>query len=306
VELRQLRAFVAVATELHFGHAAEQLYLSPTTLSELIRRLEDELRTPLLTRTTRRVELTSAGAELLDRARTILGEVDDAEHAVRLIADGETGTVRLGITPPVASVLAPHLIQRFAATAPSVAVDVQRMWLPNLISGLSAGKIDVAISCGEIATAEEITSEELCADQLLVGTRAEHRLADRQAVSLTDLADEVLGISSEQLFPAWVLSQRQALQAANVAPATVELKDTDLAASRWIDQPEVDWVLLISSISSGHTDTAIKPVTPTQHVPFILHWIPARTRAPAVQRFVHAALSAGPPPGWISLGDHDG
>jgi DNA-binding transcriptional LysR family regulator len=82
VELRQLRAFVSVATEQRFGHAAEELYLNPTTLSELIRRLEDELTTRLFIRTTRRVELTSAGAELLERARTILGEVEVAEHAV--------------------------------------------------------------------------------------------------------------------------------------------------------------------------------------------------------------------------------
>ena len=114
MELRQLRAFVSVATELHFGHAAEQLYLSPATLSDLIRRLETELGTPLFIRSTRRVDLTAAGAELLERARKILGEVDVAENAVRLIAQAETGTVRLGITPPVAPVLAPYLVDRFA------------------------------------------------------------------------------------------------------------------------------------------------------------------------------------------------
>ena len=68
VELRQLEAFVSVATELHFGRAAERLHVSAPTLSELIRRLERELGTPLFTRTTRRVAMTSAGEELLARA----------------------------------------------------------------------------------------------------------------------------------------------------------------------------------------------------------------------------------------------
>lgn len=110
VELRQLEAFVAVATELHFGRAAERLHLAAPTLSELIRRLERELGTPLFTRTTRRVALTSAGAELLVRSKGILDEI---AAAVRRVAGGDAGTVRLGITPPVAPVLAPHLISRF-------------------------------------------------------------------------------------------------------------------------------------------------------------------------------------------------
>ena len=102
VELRQLEAFVAVATELHFGRAAERLHMAAPTLSELIRRLERELGTPLLTRTTRRVAMTSAGAELLARAKVILDEVAAADAAVRRVAAGEAGTVRLGITTPVA------------------------------------------------------------------------------------------------------------------------------------------------------------------------------------------------------------
>jgi DNA-binding transcriptional LysR family regulator len=302
VELRQLRAFVTVATELHFGHAAEQLHVSPATLSELIRRLEDQLRTPLFIRTTRRVELTAAGTELLGRARTILGDVEAAEHAVRLIADAETGTVRLGITPPVAPVLAPHLLARFAADAPLVTVEVQRMWLPNLISELGSGTLDVAITCGLITTPDDVASEELCAERLLVGVRGDHRLARDDEVALADLAGEVLGISSEQLFPAWVLAQRQALHVASVSPPTVELAATDLAASRWVEQSEVDWVLLISSLSAGHADTAVRPVSPLLRVPFTLHWTPGRTRAPAVRRIVELALAAGPPPGWAARG----
>jgi hypothetical protein len=114
VELRQLEAFAAVAAELHFGRAAERMHLAAPTLSELIRRLERELGTPLFTRTTRRVALTSAGAELLTRSKVILEEVAAARAAVRRVAEGEAGTVRLGITPPVAPVLAPHLISLFA------------------------------------------------------------------------------------------------------------------------------------------------------------------------------------------------
>lgn len=88
MELHQLEAFVAVATELHFGRAAERLHIAAPTLSELIRRLERELDTPLFTRTTRQVALTSAGAELLTRSEVILDEVAAANAAVRRVARG--------------------------------------------------------------------------------------------------------------------------------------------------------------------------------------------------------------------------
>src|SRR5262249_42853863 len=136
VELRQLEAFVAVATELHFGRAAERLHIAAPTLSELIRRLERELGTPLFSRTTRQVALTSAGAELLTRSKVILDEAAAAKAAVRRVAGGEEGTVRLGITPPAAPVLAPRLIDLFAAEAPQVTVDLQRMWLPKLLDAV--------------------------------------------------------------------------------------------------------------------------------------------------------------------------
>ena len=72
MELQQLRAFVAVAEELHFGRAAERLHLAQPYLSRTVRALEEDLRAALFRRTTRRVELTAAGAALLEPARVLL------------------------------------------------------------------------------------------------------------------------------------------------------------------------------------------------------------------------------------------
>jgi len=304
VELRQLEAFVAVANELHFGRAAEQLHLAAPTLSELIRRLERELGTPLFTRTTRRVAITSAGAELLTRSKIILDEVAAAKAAARRLADGEAGTVRLGITPPVAPVLAPHLISVFAAETPLVTVGLTRLWLPNLVDAVLAGDIDVALTCGPVAQPTGIATEVFCAEPLVVGLRPDHRLAGRDAVALPELAHEVLGVAPEPLFPAWALTQRQALDTAGIAPPTIELADTDLAAIRWADQRDIDWLLLIPSLAAAHTQTVIRPVVPRQLVPFTLQWNPSLAHTMAVARFVHCALSADLPPGWHTQPDH--
>jgi len=304
VELRQLEAFVAVATELHFGRAAERLHIAPPTLSELIRRLERELSTPLFTRTTRRVAITSAGAELLTRSKVILDEAAAAKAAMRRVAGGEAGTVRLGITPPAAPVVAPHLISLFAAEAPQVTVELQRMWLPNLLDAVVAGDIDVALTCGPVPESAGIATEVFCAEPLLVGLRPDHRLAGRDSVALPELAHDVLGTAPEALFPAWVLAQRQALEAAGITPSAIELADTDLSAIRWADQPGIDWILLIPSLTAAHTQTIIRPVTPRQLVPFTLQWNPSRVHTIAVARFVHCTLAADLPPGWHTQPDH--
>jgi DNA-binding transcriptional LysR family regulator len=304
VELRQLEAFVAVATELHFGRAAERLHLAAPTLSELIRRLERELGTPLFTRTTRRVAITSAGAELLTRATVILDEVAAAKAAARRVAGGEAGTVRLGITPPAAPVLAPYLIRLFAAEAPQVTVELQRMWLPKLIDAVVTGDIDVALTCGLFPEPARIATEVFCAEPLVVGLRPDHRLASRDTITLSELAHDVLGIAPEALFPAWVLTQRQALDTAGIAPPAIELADTDLASIRWADQPDLDWILLIPSLAAAHTQTVFRPVAPRQLVPFTLQWNPSRVHTIAVTRFVHCALAADLPPGWHTQPDH--
>jgi DNA-binding transcriptional LysR family regulator len=306
VELRQLEAFVAVARELHFGRAADALHLGQPTLSDTIRRLEREVGAPLFTRTTRRVALTSAGQELLPRAVALLADVAAAVAAVRRLAGGHTGTVRLGVTPPAAPVLVPHLLEVFAAQAPEVAVDVQRLWLPALTAALADGTVDVGITCGHVPTPDGFVSTVFCGEPLEVGLRRTHPRADAASVDLHDLVGEVLGLTDSALFPAWTLSQQQALTVADVDPPTVTLAATDLAARHWADQTEVDWVLLMPSLSALHDTTAVVRVTPTQLVPFTLQWCPDRAETAAVGRFVDVVLGCPLPPGWHTLPGHRG
>jgi DNA-binding transcriptional LysR family regulator len=306
MELRQLEAFLAVATELHFGLAAQKLFIGQPTLSDLIRRLERELGTPLLIRTTRRVTLTEAGTELLRHAKKILDEVDAATASVHRIAHGEGGTVRVGMTPPVAPVLAPYLRSAFGQVAPGVELVWSQLWLPSLISSVADGNIDVAITCALIDEPDGLASEVFCAEPLLVGLRPGHRFAGQERLRLADLAGDRLGATADTLFPAWALAQRQALAAAGIDPPRTQLAMTDLAATGWQDQPDIDWIMLTGSLAAGHTSTVICQVDPPHDVPFTLQWNPGRTRSPAVARFVEHALTTGPPPGWTTGSDHRG
>ena len=107
VELRHLRAFVAVAGELNFGRAAAQLYVSQPALSRQIRALERLVGCELLRRSTHRVELTLAGEALLDRARRLLADVDEAVAATQAVG-GELTERAARLWAPIAEVWGPH------------------------------------------------------------------------------------------------------------------------------------------------------------------------------------------------------
>ena len=299
MELRELRAFVAAGRELHFARAAAGLYMSPSTMSELIRRLELELGTPLFTRTTRRIALTAAGTELLGRAETILDLTAQAAEAVGTIARGEAGAVRLGMTPPAGPVIAPHLVQQFRASSPELSVSVQRMWLPDLGAALRGGTIDVALTCGDLGIdAPEIRTAEVGSERLLIGLRPDDPLAGESSIELERLGDRTLGLHPAHLFPAWHAVQRQALAEAGLTPPIAELTDLDLSAHLWTQQPEVEWIMLIGSLFSGHNETVAVPAG-ARTVPFTLSWPAHQSQRSAVQRFIESSFAAKLPDGWL-------
>src|SRR5260370_41966371 len=95
---------------------------------------------------------------------------------------------------------------------------MRRMWRPTLLEAVAAGAIDVALTCGPVPEPAGIATEVFCAEPLVVGLRPRHRLAGRDTIALSELAHEVLGTAPQDLFPAWTLAQRQALDTPDIAP----------------------------------------------------------------------------------------
>ncbi|MGK7951687.1 MAG: LysR family transcriptional regulator [Xenococcaceae cyanobacterium] len=113
MELRQLKYFIAVAEELHFGRAAESLHLSQPALSKQIQALEDSLKIQLLERTKHSCRLTMAGQKFLEKARRILQEVEEGIQVTRQVADGKIGRVRVGFTEATLYSLAPNIFKTY-------------------------------------------------------------------------------------------------------------------------------------------------------------------------------------------------
>jgi len=302
MELRQLEAFVAVASELHFGRAAERLRVSPATLSRSIAGLEREVGISLLTRSTRRVQLTEAGAALLQRTVPILDALAVAKAETRRHAVGEIGQVRVGITPPVATELCRRLCAETQSAVPHVEVRFERMWLPELLEELASDSIDLAIACGPVRVVDGVRSVLFAAEPLLAGLRPDDRLSTKTAISLDELKHSRMGLAPIRLYPSWVAAQRQLLSRVGIIAPTVELEDNELNGVTWQSQAEVDWILLTQSLAAVHrfTRTAVIPLLPAQQLPYSLLWRP-RVASTAVNHFVRHALVAPLPEGWTRL-----
>ena len=196
MDLRHLRYFVAVAEERHFGRAAERLHMAQPPLSQAIRQLEAELGVTLLHRTTRRVDLTEAGRVYLERARGILGEVDQAADLARRVAAGAVGHLTIGCVGTAAYSVLPTLARRLSAELPGVDFAFRgEMLAPDQVVALHDGVIDVALLRPPV-TDPTLTVETLRRDRLMVALPSDHPLTERTQVRALDLADVDLIVHS--------------------------------------------------------------------------------------------------------------
>lgn len=192
MELRHLRYFVAVAELRHFGRAAELLHISQPPLSQQVRQLEKELGTPLLTRTTRRVELTEAGRAFYTDAVAILADLDAARARVRALADGWSGLLRVGFTGSASYRQLPQVARLKQAFLPDVELQMHsEMLTPAQEHALVEQRLDVGVLRPPVRV-PGLRTRSLSVEPLVLAVPAAHRLATAPAVRVTDLAGEVL------------------------------------------------------------------------------------------------------------------
>jgi DNA-binding transcriptional LysR family regulator len=143
--LDQLRCFVAVAEELHFGRAADRLHMSQPPLSRQIQRLETTIGAELFERNNRSVKLTPAGAATLGQARSLLAHADALPTAARRAAAGLTGTVRLGFTATAAFSVVDVALAAVERELPGVRLSLREMVTSEQFDALERGELDLAL-----------------------------------------------------------------------------------------------------------------------------------------------------------------
>ncbi len=191
IELREIRAFIVLSEELHFGRAAERLELTPSRISQIVRTLETRIGGRLFDRTSRRVALTPLGEQLLERAGPIYEQLERALRETREVATGVAGTLRLGMYTPInGGPRLAEIIKSFESRHPGCRVIVtdtgfardQLEWLRKNELDLLAMRLPIEdhdVTIGPILSSEE----------RIVALARGHPLAGRKSVGLDDLAD---------------------------------------------------------------------------------------------------------------------
>ena len=187
LDMRQLQALVAIEEEGSFSGAANRIFLSQPALSALVKQLEQNLGLKLFHRTTRKVELTPAGQELVHTARRVIDEIDEALAQLRDYADCRRGRVTIAALPSLASTLLAEAIATFRADYPNIRVVIRDGVADAVINTLKSGEADLALGF-EVPGEEELGATHLLVDDLVAIARPEQFPAGQSTLSWTALA----------------------------------------------------------------------------------------------------------------------
>ncbi|WP_405604111.1 LysR family transcriptional regulator [Streptomyces sp. NBC_01410] len=285
METRELRYFVAVAEELHFGRAAQRLGIAQPPLSRAIQQLERRLGAALLDRTSRTVTLTEAGSVLLAEGRAALDAVDAADRRTRRAALAATGRPGLVLVTKAgaSSELLAKLLDAYAAEPGAVPVDVTLCGPGEQERHLREGRADVALLHRPFDSTAGLDTEELSRESQVVVLPAGHPLAGRAHVHMADIS-ALPGLP----LPRW--PDRDGTYPPGPGPQVrdhTQLLQLIALGRACAVSPE-------SSRAQLHGDLAAVPVLDAPTVTTVIAW-PPHSRSRAVADLIRTATRLWPP-----------
>jgi DNA-binding transcriptional LysR family regulator len=188
-DLAQLRCFVAVAEELHFGRAAARLHMTQPPLSRQIKILEHALQAELFARTSRSVRITPAGRSFLPEAKRLLKLAESAALVAQSIASGKAGSIKIGFTGGSVQSFLPALLTRCRAQLAGVDLILKEMVSGDQIDALESGLLDVGFLRPPVARVS-LNSVQVIAESLIVAVPKRHRLVRQTEIAIKDLDGE--------------------------------------------------------------------------------------------------------------------
>jgi len=278
VEIRQLRAFVAIAESGTFTAGAQRVHVTQAAISMQIRQLETEIGAKVFVRAPRHVILTEAGEHLLRRARQMLREHDAAIDEIAELAGAERGRLRIGsASAMVLTDELPAILKELRKQHPRAEISVMSGTSETLVDQILAGELDIAFVSLPV-DARGIQTERLSEDQLVAIASPRHKLAKQKTISAYTLAGERLILGErggntrrliDQFFAqagvtlrvAMELSRQAAIRrmveedmGVGIVPLQSVKDDVDRGklVSWWIEGAEINWELGLAQLSGGY------------------------------------------------------
>jgi LysR family transcriptional regulator, transcription activator of glutamate synthase operon len=289
VELRQLRSVEAVARHRHFTRAADELHVAQSALSHQIRRLEQELGTPLFERTSRRVTPTEAGLAIAARARRVLAEVDGAREEVDELRGVLRGRIRIGPLLPAGGVDVPGLLARFSQAHPGVEVSLREGVAADMLRFLAADELDAAFCLLAGTIPDELAVERLSQDEVVAAFAPDHA-PPAPRVTVADVARRPIVAPRRGSAITSVLDERFA---AAGEPLRLALESGDPFLLRSLAARGFATAILPRSLTALEgPPLAVRSLDPAVELPVALVWRRDRDAPPAARAFIEFVREA--------------
>ncbi|MFM0000278.1 LysR substrate-binding domain-containing protein [Paraburkholderia dipogonis] len=191
VTLRQLRVFIEVARLQSFSRAGDEIGLTQSAVSRCVRELEGEIGLKLIDRTTREVQLTDVGGNLVSSVSRLLTDLDDALREIREIGEQRRGRVVVAASPTVACRLMPRVVASCVQQFPYIALGLRDDVQSDVVRKVKSGEVDFGVIIGPFS-ADDLLSESLMTDSFCVVLRDDHPLAAKERVAWADLDGQQL------------------------------------------------------------------------------------------------------------------
>jgi len=201
MELTHLRYFVAVAEELHFGKAAAKLHIAQPALSQQIKRLEDELNSKLFNRTSRRVELSTAGKIFLSKAYGIIEQADEAYATITSLGKGQSGYLSIAFNEPAINTFLPQAIGKFMRKYPKVQLSLKEMNIIEQFKAFENKSLDLGFMRPYGHNTSAYSKRLILREKYQLALPANHKLCTNSSVSLDMINDEPLILFPRAIHP---------------------------------------------------------------------------------------------------------
>ncbi|MEZ0075148.1 LysR family transcriptional regulator [Planotetraspora sp. GP83] len=301
MEVRQLRYFVTLAEELHFGRAAAREHIVQSALSQQVQRLERELKVRLLNRSTHHVELTAAGVAFLVEARQILDHIGRATQAARNAA-ASAPTLRAGIIDGGYDSM-PQILRAVQRRHPDLTIHQVEIGTPEQYRQLADGRLDIGIGRASL-TPPGVASELVRLDPLGVLVPESHRFAAQDGVPVASLAGEALLLGEDTRAPEFNQFVVELCRSVGFAPTIYEgTVESTRAAADLVLQGRCVLCVPSSSRTSNRPGTAWRPlIEPAARYPWSLLWR-SGDPSPHVAAVIESARHLAERLGWLETAD---